>query len=124
VLNTDKRWSATADVTHLQAYLQPGQPTRFALANLLSTTYNVPIWAHARLDFFWADAGDAADAAAHAQQPPAAAAGAAADAAAADATAAAAAAAVAEDVPHEVLPLVLPGAGDDATVSVAGQGDE
>jgi hypothetical protein len=28
-------------------------PTRFSLANVLSNTYNVPIWAHARLDIYY-----------------------------------------------------------------------
>lgn len=99
------------DVTNLQAYFQAGQPIRFSLSNLLSSTYNVPIWASATLSFYyrWEDSsngdGDAPS------QPDA-------SAAAGDVVAAAA-----EVVPDEVLPLVLPSAGADSTVSMAGTGD-
>lgn len=30
-----------------------GMPTRFDLANLLSNTYNVPIWAHVKMDVYY-----------------------------------------------------------------------
>jgi hypothetical protein len=61
----DKRWAATADVTHLQPYIEqqpgPGQSeddgstlfTRFRLDSVLSNTYNVPIWASATLQVLY-----------------------------------------------------------------------
>lgn len=52
-LGTDKWWSTTTDITHLQSYLAPGLPTRLILANLLSNTYNVPLWAEVTLTYYW-----------------------------------------------------------------------
>lgn len=46
-------WTVTVDVSYLQAYLQPGLPTRFSLGNVLSNTYNVPIWAKATLAIYY-----------------------------------------------------------------------
>lgn len=43
----------TVDVTHLQNYMQPGMDTRFSLANVLTNTYNVPIWAKATLNVYY-----------------------------------------------------------------------
>jgi hypothetical protein len=37
----------------MQAYLRPGLPTRCSLSNLISNTYNVPLWAEATLQFYW-----------------------------------------------------------------------
>ncbi len=51
-MKTDKRWSTTVDVTHLQAYVTPGMTTRFRLDNVLSNTYNVPIWSKVTLQTF------------------------------------------------------------------------
>lgn len=55
-LGTDKWWSATIDITHLQAYMSPGLPTRLSMSNLLSNTYNVPLWGEATVQYFWAAA--------------------------------------------------------------------
>lgn len=52
-LGTDKWWSTTVDVTHLAAYLDAGAPTRLSLSNLLTNTYNVPLWAEATLQYYW-----------------------------------------------------------------------
>jgi hypothetical protein len=53
LINADKTWSTRVDISHLQPYLQPGMPTRFSLANVLSNTYNVPIWARARVHVYF-----------------------------------------------------------------------
>jgi hypothetical protein len=33
--------------------MQPGMPTRFSLSNVLSNTYNVPIWARVTMDVYF-----------------------------------------------------------------------
>lgn len=43
----------TVDVTYLQNYLQPGMDTRFSLANVLTNTYNTPLWAKATLNVYY-----------------------------------------------------------------------
>ncbi|WIA17670.1 hypothetical protein OEZ85_014473 [Tetradesmus obliquus] len=53
LINADKTWSTRVDVSHLQPYMQPGMPTRFSLSNVLSNTYNVPIWARITLDVYY-----------------------------------------------------------------------
>jgi hypothetical protein len=68
LINADKTWSTHVDVTHLQPYLQAGMPTRFSLANVLSNTYNVPIWARARLDVYYNHVQAFASAKSHRQQ--------------------------------------------------------
>jgi hypothetical protein len=68
LINADKTWSTRVDITHLQPYLQAGMPTRFSLANVLSNTYNVPIWARARLDVYHKHAQPSASAKTHRQQ--------------------------------------------------------
>ncbi|KAI8474167.1 MAG: hypothetical protein J3K34DRAFT_456983 [Monoraphidium minutum] len=52
----DKTWSVTADVTHLQPYLEKSAsdlPVRLRLDNVLSNVYNVPIWAAATLQVIY-----------------------------------------------------------------------
>lgn len=53
LVNDGKTWSTRVDISHLQPYMQAGMPTRFSLANVLSNTYNVPIWAHVQLDVYF-----------------------------------------------------------------------
>ena len=48
-----KRWAAAVDATRLQTYMRPGMATRFRLDNVLSNTYNVPLWAAVTLQVFY-----------------------------------------------------------------------
>jgi hypothetical protein len=116
----------------MQAYLRPGLPTRCSLSNLISNTYNVPLWAEATLTFHWAQDSAASEApskvgrqpleAAAALAPQPAIAPRAAPATAPLKTEAAAAAAGAS-VPDEVVPLT-PREDDAQSMTVlAGQGD-
>ncbi|KAF8056397.1 Peptide-N4-(N-acetyl-beta-glucosaminyl)asparagine amidase A [Scenedesmus sp. PABB004] len=119
LIRADKRWSVTVDVSHLASYIRPGQPTRFALANVLDNTYNVPIWATARLEaVFTAKGAPPWGTAAAARRVHAAASAGARGAASPQLPAGA---------PDQVIPLVLPPASTepygDALTSVAGSGD-
>jgi hypothetical protein len=48
VFEADKEYNVTADITHFLSYMQPGMPIKFTIGNVLSNTYNVPVWAGGR----------------------------------------------------------------------------
>lgn len=54
-LSLDKTWAVNYDVTYLQPYLRPNQPTRFVLNNGFNSEArtNVPYWATVRLHAYY-----------------------------------------------------------------------
>lgn len=123
----------------MQAYLRPGLPTRCSLSNLISNTYNVPLWAEATLHFYWtqkapshaagqplAAAADSAVAGAAAElAPPPSALALASSAAPATAPTKpeTAAATTMPSVPDEVMPLIPREDDAESMTVLTGQGD-
>lgn len=130
-LGTDKWWSTTVDITHLQAYLAPGQLTRMSLSNLLSNTYNVPLWAEARIQYYWHEQQHAADDSVQSdpvvppvtERPAGSMAAAPVAGAALPPAAAAATVAATADVPYEVIPLTPNADAEVSTAVLVGTGD-
>lgn len=89
----NKTWTIKVDVTYLGAYLKPGMPTLFSLSNVLSNTYNVPLWARARLEVYSKKGYSSPKPVAEEAKP----------------SAAAWLSLSAPGVPDEVLPLLAPG---------------
>lgn len=97
----NKTWTIKVDVTYLGAYLKPGMPTLFSLSNVLSNTYNVPLWARARLKVYSKKGYSSPKPVAEEAKP----------------SAAAWLSLSAPGVPDEVLPLLPPGLGPGSGTS-------